>query len=431
MVKISTIVPGGIADSLGLQVADQIVQANSRPVRDFLDVLLAERLPDVELLVEKPDGDLWQLDIEKEADQPFGFVLEHPEPEHCGNNCLFCFVHQLPKGLRRTLYVKDEDYRFSYLYGAYITLSNLTDGDIERIIEQQLSPLYVSVHATDEALRSRLLGRPAPPIMPILRRLVENGIEIHAQIVVCPGVNDDEALDETVAALYQFFPGVRTLALVPVGLTKHRQNLPALQPMSKENATAVLAKIDGWQSVFKRQTGHHFIYAADEFYLRAGAEVPPLETYEDLAQIENGVGMIAVFRDAAGDVLKEAADLDCPVEFSVVTGKAFSAELESFLVKLSELTGCKAHIYAIENRLFGDMVTVAGLVSGGDIIRQVEGKKLGSVLFVPDVMMQDGTGHFLDDLTPKHLADQLGCRVRVIEDSPWGLLDAIEELTAE
>ncbi len=428
MVIISRIATGGIADSLGLQVGDRIVSINSRPVRDFLDVLIAERLCDVELVIERADGDLWHLDIEKEANVPFGLALEHPDPAHCGNNCLFCFVHQLPKGMRRSLYIKDEDYRFSYLYGAYITLSNLDDAAIDRIIQQKLTPLYISVHAIQPELRSQLLGRPVTPILPVLQRLVDNGIELHTQIVVCPGVTDGEALAETVQALTSLAPGVCSLALVPVGLTAHRQKLQPLKPVSKDDARAVLSALKVWQEDCLDTLGRRFVFAADEFYLRAGVEIPTLTEYEDLPQIENGVGKIALFRSEADDVYADAENLHCPVEFSVVTGKAFHGELSQFLEKLSSLLGSQAHLYAIENRLFGDMVTVAGLVAGKDISEQLEGKNLGSALLIPDVMMRDGDDCFLDDMTPADLQKNLGCPVVVIEDSPWGILDAVEEL---
>ncbi len=431
MVRIVAITADGIADTLGLRAGDAIVQVNDRPVRDFLDVLLAEELEEVDLIVERADGELWQLEIEKEAQQPFGFDLEHPDPAHCGNNCLFCFVHQLPKGMRRTLYVKDEDYRFSFLYGAYITLTNLGENDIERIISQHLSPLYVSVHAVNEDVRARLLGRTAPPVLPILQRLVTHGIEVHSQVVVCPGVNDAEVLVETVEALYRLHPGVKSLALVPVGLTEHRRNLPPLQPVTPEGARDVLSRVADWQSDFLQRGKSRFVFAADEFYLRGDVAIPPLADYEELPQIENGVGKIALFREEADAVLDEAAEIDCPVEFTVVTGMAFAGELEGFLAELSALLGCRAHCRAIVNRLFGHSVTVAGLVSGTDIASQLAGQKLGSALFVPDVMMRDGSEHFLDDMTPTELSTRLGCPVRVIEDTPWGLLDAIEELAAD
>ena len=431
MITITEIVQDSIADSLSLQAGDRVVSVDGELVRDFLDVLLAERLTDVALVVEKVDGDLWQFDIEKEVDEPFGFVLEHPEPKRCGNSCIFCFVHQLPKGMRQTLYVKDEDYRFSYLYGAYITLSNLDDTDIERIIEQKLSPLYVSVHAVDPVLRAQMLGREVPAVLPVLHRLVDAGIEIHTQIVVCPGVNDENALTTSVEQLSSLYPGVRSLALVPVGLTEHRTRLDSLRLASKEEAREILNKLSGWQTVFLKQNDSRFVFAADEFYLKAEQPFPDIAAYEELYQLENGVGMIPLFRSEIEDVLKEAESMPCPVAFSVVTGVAFSAELKQFLTLLAEKNGCKPYLYPIENLFFGPSVTVAGLVTGHDIATKLDGLNLGSALLIPDVMMRDGERVFLDDMTPVSLEQRLGCKVVVIPSDPLGILEAIEAFVDE
>lgn len=428
MVKISEIVPGSIADSLDLQVGDGFITINRRPVLDFLDVLLAEKEQSLTVEIEKENGEIWQLDIDKETNDSIGVALEHPEPSHCGNNCIFCFVHQLPKGMRRTLYVKDEDYRYSYLYGSYITLTNLTEEDLSRIVEQKLSPLYISVHATDESLRSRILGKPVPAIMPILQRLVEAGIELHTQIVVCPEINDGDALKASVEQLASLSPGIRTLALVPVGLTEHRHQLTKLRLSTGEEAEILLASVARWQEHYLKISDSRFVFAADEFYLKAGKEFPELSAYEDLAQLENGVGMIPVFRDEAQEAMTEADSLSCPVEFSIVTGQAFGPELKTFLDALAAKTDCVAHLHVIENRFFGPSVSVAGLLTGKDIVDQLSGKKLGSVLLIPDVMMRDGENLFLDGVTPTQVEDQLACKVIVFSARPLGLLESIEAL---
>ncbi len=327
--------------------------------------------------------------------------------------------------------MKDEDYRFSYLYGAYITLSNLDQGDIDRIIAQKLSPLYISVHTVDEALRAKMLGRKVPPIMPILQTLADSGIEMHTQIVVCPGVNDGERLRQSVRTLAQLHPGVQTLALVPVGLTGHRQNLYPLQAVTSEDARDLLRDLSGWQAEFFKSLDTRFVFAADEYYLKAGAETPGLDEYEDLAQLENGVGMVALFREQAAEALEEAAVLECPVEFSIVTGRSFYGELSGYLDALAAATGCTPHIHAVENRLFGPEVTVAGLVAGSDIAEQLNGETMGSALLVPDVMIRDGANHFLDDTTPEDLQAKLGCPVIVVPATPWGILEAIEDLAMD
>lgn len=431
MVKVVAIAPDGIAAQLGVLPGDQIVEVDDRPARDFLDVAIAEGRSRTSLTLEKPGGEHWKLDIEKDENEPFGFELEHPEPKRCGNDCIFCFVHQMPKGLRRSLYVKDEDYRFSYLYGAYVTLSNLDENDLERIVAQQLSPLYVSVHALDETVREQLLGRRTEPIYPLLQRLVDAGIEIHSQIVVCPGFNDGPVLKDTVERLRQLYPGIRSLALVPVGLTRHRDRLPKVHAVNKEKAGNILKRLERWQKESLDSFGSRFVFAADEFYLKADWPFPNFSDYEELPQLENGVGMTALFRFEAAEALQEAEELNCPVAFTVVTGMSFHDELQRFLNGLARRTGCLYRLHAIPSRLFGDSVTVAGLVCGEDIVAELRDKNPGSVLLVPDVMMRGGDQRFLDDLTPHEVGERLGCRVMVVPSGPLGLLEAVEGLAVD
>ena len=229
MLEIVSIEPGSIADQLGLQSGDRLVRVNGEQINDLVDYLVEEPREALQIEVERADGDVWELDIEHDSEEPLGLLLPHPEPKQCGNNCIFCFVHQLPRGMRRTLYIKDEDYRFSYLYGAYVTLTNLTEDDLQRILRKQLSPLYISVHAVDNTLRQRLLGQSAPDLMPLMETLVDGGITLHTQVVVCPGVNDGVHLEHTLDELIGLAPGVKSLAIVPVGLTGHRQRLPELR----------------------------------------------------------------------------------------------------------------------------------------------------------------------------------------------------------
>jgi len=236
MLEILTVDSGTIADELGVQPGDFLLAVNGEPVNDLIDYLVEESAELLHVEIKRSSGDLWELDIEHDSDEPLGLGLPHPDPKQCGNNCLFCFVHQLPRGMRRSLYVKDEDYRFSYLYGAYVTLTNLSEDDLQRIIKKRLSPLYVSVHAADNKLRQRLLGKRAEDVMLLLRRLVDGGIEIHSQVVVCPGINDGEELALTCRELAALAPGVKSLAIVPVGLTGHRQHLPLLRTHTRQEA---------------------------------------------------------------------------------------------------------------------------------------------------------------------------------------------------
>jgi len=427
MVTITEVYPQGIASELDLEVGDKLLSVNGRPLHDFLDLMLAERLEDLTLLVEKEDGDLWELEIEKESGDSLGLDVQHPDPRQCGNQCLFCFVHQLPRGMRRTLYIKDEDYRFSYLYGAYVTLSNIEPADIARIIDQKLSPLYISVDATDEALRNRLLGRQAPPILPLLQQLTANGIELHTQIVLCPGFNDGAALEQTIGDLYALAPMIRSLAVVPVGLTGHRQKLPPLRTPTPEESRACLEQVGRWQQKALRSHGSRFVFAADELYLKADTAIPPVEEYEDLPQIENGVGQIALFRMQAEMALDEAVRFPKPVTVATFTGESFAPELDGYLEKLSARTGCMVHGYTVHNSFFGGEVSVAGLLTGGDVAEQLQGLELGAVLLVPDVVLRDGSEVFLDDMTLEALGQRLSVPCLRIPATPFGILDALEE----
>jgi putative radical SAM enzyme (TIGR03279 family) len=329
--------------------------------------------------------------------------------------------------MRTSLYVKDEDFRFSFLYGAYVTLTNVTEADLQRIVQQRLSPLYVSVHATAENVRRTLLGRNGPPILELLRRLVEAGIEIHTQVVLCPGINDGVVLERTVAELHALAPGVRTLAVVPVGLTGYRRRLPQLRPVSVAEAALLIDQIEAWQQRFLEPGGSRFVFAADELYLRAARPVPALESYEDLAQIENGVGLIARFREEAREALAEAGPLRAgPV--TVVTGESGFPEIQRFVTALGQATGVTIQLHPVANTFFGGHVTVTGLLTGKDLLRELQGRSLGEVLLVPDVMLKEGEDLLLDDLSLIDLERELGVPVRKIASTPWGLLEALEDL---
>jgi putative radical SAM enzyme (TIGR03279 family) len=427
MLEILAVEPGSIAEELELQAGDVLLAVNDKPLRDQIDFQLYTAVEDLVLEVRRKDGEMWELELEKDAFEPLGLHFEHPDPTQCGNNCIFCFVHQLPRGLRRTLYVKDEDYRFSYLYGSYVTLTNISDADMERIIEQRLSPLYVSVHATDEELRARLIGRQGPPVLDLLERLTAAGIEVHTQIVLCPGFNDGAQLERTIGDLYALHPGIRTLAVVPVGLTGYRERLPQLRPLDAAGAAAVLETLHRFQERYLAETGTRFVFAADELYLKAGVEFPPLEAYEELSQVENGVGLIPVFRADAVDVLLEARKLRAGA-VSTFTGASASGELTRFAADLATKTGVKIHLHTIRNDFFGGEVTVAGLIAGTDLIAQLQGKELGEALLVPDVVLRDGEDVFLDDLTLPQVAQALGVAVFKIDSTPWGLLEGLEEM---
>ena len=426
MLKILHIHPDSIGDELELEAGDAVLAVNGQPVRDLLDFhLYSGDAVDFLLEVQKKQGELWDLHIERGLDEDLGIEFEHPEPTQCGNNCLFCFVHQLPRGMRRTLYVKDEDYRFSYLYGSYITLTNVGEAEIARIISQKLSPLYVSVHATDDQLRARLLGQKTPAILPLLKRLIDAGIELHTQIVVCPGINDGEQLRKSIIDLQTFYPGVRSLAVVPVGLTGYRRHLPALRVPSREEAAAILDTIDGLQNSFLVRSGSRFVFAADELYLKAQREFPLAPFYEDFPQWENGVGMVAMFRQEAGEALAAAQPLALK-EVSLVTGESAADELRRFAENLRDRTGVHIRVHVVRNTFFGGQVSVTGLLTGRDILEQLRDKPLGEALLLPAVMIKEGEDLLLDDLSLTEMERELGVPVEKVAATPLGLVAGLE-----
>ncbi|PLX87330.1 MAG: DUF512 domain-containing protein [Desulfuromonas sp.] len=427
MLTIDKIIPDSSARRAGLKQGDRLRRVNGAAPEDLLDVYIAMEKGPVRLEFQTEEGLAVTLDVDTETTGDPGFVLTHPDPSCCGNDCLFCFVHQLPKGMRRSLYVKDEDYRFSYLYGSYVTLSNLSAADFERIVALKLSPLYISVHATDEAVRNRLLGRHAPPIMPLLTQLVEVGIDIHCQIVVCPGINDGQVLQRSIADLYRLAPRILSLAVVPVGLTRFRHNLPDLQPLTADDARRIVRLVEACQADYLTRGGSRFVFAADELYLQAGEDFPEIEAYEELWQWENGVGQIAQFRIDAEEVLHEAEALETH-RVHLITGLSFYPDLSCFVQRLRERTGVDIRVTAVHNYFWGERVTVAGLLTAGDIEAHLSGCDPDDVLLIPDVMLKDDAEIFLDDVSLVELEQKLGCRVLKIESHPWAILDALEAL---
>ncbi|MBI5485551.1 MAG: DUF512 domain-containing protein [Deltaproteobacteria bacterium] len=423
---IDSVEPGSIAEEMEIGTGDRLLAVNGHYLRDIIDYSYYSASESQLLLeVEKAGGELWELEIEREPGESLGLFFSAPEPARCANNCVFCFVHQLPKGLRKPLYVKDEDYRLSFLNGNYVTLANLKKAELARIIAQRLSPLYISVHATNPALREQLLGKKnIPPILEQLRKLAETGIAMHTQVVLCPGLNDGAELERTVADLAALHPAVRSLAVVPLGLTAHRRKLPLLTPVDSAYATEFVSKWEPRARVLRKQLGETFLYLADEFYLKAALPFPAIKEYGDFPQIENGVGMVPLFMKEARQVLRRARPIGT-FRATVVTGMSSAGFVGEFLKKLGDKTGLDLVPLAVENRLFGASVTVSGLVSGNDIVAALEGHEIGSALLVPDVMLKEGEGLFLDDVSLEELERRIGCRAIVFESTPAGFYRAV------
>lgn len=413
------------AEAAGLRPGDRILAINGRPLRDAIDFQFHAADDRLRLAVER-DGVRHSIAVSRDG-VDLGVELVPPRPRDiatCANKCVFCFIHQLPRGLRRSLYVKDDDFRLSFLHGNYITLTDLDEAALRRIEEQRLSPLYVSVHATDPQLRHALLGRPrvSADVLPRMERLARAGIRMHAQVVLCPDLNDGPHLERTVRDLAPLHPRVATVAVVPVGLTRHRERLPALRTLTPPEAAALVDVVERWQARFLERLGSRFVFLADEVYIQAGRPLPPAEAYEGFPVAEDGIGLVRRFEDDFERARRHWRPPVRPRAVTVVTGTMYAPRLAALL---SGLQGdiLRARVAAVPNELFGGNVGVAGLLSGGDIQRHLAGREdLGEAVLVPAVCVRDGDGVFLDDLTPGDLARDLGVPVRLVEPEAPALL---------
>ena len=433
---VSAVAPRTPAARAGLRPGDRIVAINGAPLRDVIDFHFHsgdERLA-LRLLRE---GRARTAHLRRRG-SGLGVQLEAPRPAEiatCANKCVFCFIHQLPRGMRKSLYVKDDDFRLSFLHGNYITLTDLEEAELERIEAQRLSPLYVSVHATDPDLRHALLGRPRVrrDLLPVMERLAKAGIAMHAQIVLCPGWNDGAHLDRTVHELARLHPAVPTTAVVPVGLTRHRERLPDLRAVTAEEAVTLVRAIEGWQREFRTTLGTRFVWPADELYLQAAIPLPPARAYEGFPVAEDGIGLVRRFEDAfarlVGRPAAEARGPARPRRVTVVTGEMFAARMRALLDRL-DVDGLTVSLVAVANEFFGRGIGVAGLLTGRDIRVQLEqaraaGRDLGEAVLVPAAALRDGAGVFLDDLTPADLAASLDVPVVPVEPDAPAFLAAL------
>jgi len=415
---IASIEPASIASALGWQVGDEIVSINGHILHDVIDFRFysADELLTVVL---RRSGTEIEFEVEKDADAPLGVSFGEmlfDGVRTCGANCIFCFVDQLPKGLRKPLYLKDDDYRLSFIHGNFVTLANTTDEDLERIAVQRLSPLYVSVHATDPDLRKSMIRRKCPNILDQIDRLAAAHIELHTQIVLCPGINDGAALEKAVSDLGARYPAVQSIAVVPAGVSKHRTERIPIPVIDPAYARGILRSVRTWQREFLEKKGTRLVWAADEFYLKAGQRVPKASTYEGFPQIENGVGLVREFKESAYRARKRLpARIDPPLNAAVVTGMLAAPLAAQWFESLS-IRGLDVRVIPVRNDLFGETVTVAGLVAGKDIMQQVSAGEVGDVLLVPSVMLRDGA--FLDDVTTEELEQSLEVPVVVVPTMP-------------
>ena len=432
---IKAVEPGSIAEELELSPGDVLVSVNGQPVRDVLDYHYLINEEYLELLVRKPDGEEWELEIEKEYEDDLGIEFENglmDDYRSCSNRCIFCFIDQLPEGMRDTLYFKDDDSRLSFLQGNYVTLTNMSDEDVERIITYHLEPINISFHTMNPELRCRMLhNRFAGEALKKADRFFEAGVMMNGQIVLCKGINDGPELEASIERLAGYLPYLQSVSVVPVGLTSHREGLYPLKPFTKEDAEEVLDLIHGWQERLYREHGTHFIHAGDEWYLLAGRELPEAETYDGYLQLENGVGMVRLFREEIREELEKAKEQEQSPgaegrRVTVATGRLAAPILqEAARAVEAQYPEGRVQVLAVENRFFGERITVAGLLTGRDLKEQLSGRELGDALLLTENMFRDGTEAFLDDMTAGELSGALQVPITIVKSDGKAFLEAV------
>lgn len=416
--EIFSVKPDSIADELGLEPGDRIMSINDEPVRDIIDLRFMETDENLNVVIAKPDGACWELDVEKEFDEFLGIDFgprNFGNVMRCANKCLFCFVDQMPPHMRRTLYLKDDDYRLSFWDGNFITLTNLSDDHLRRIVKQRLSPLYISVHTTNPELRKRMLGNElAGRIYEQLAYLAASGIEMHTQLVLCPGLNDGEELARTLSDLAGLWPAVSSVALVPVGLTRFRKGCAQLRFFRCDEAVRLVNWVIRRQESFLADLNNPFVFAADEFYLLSGEQIPATERYAGFPQLENGVGPTRLFLDE-WETVKTGLPKSAPKYKATLATSVLGEKVLRQVVSggLDAIKGLDLSIAVIVNNYFGEQITVAGLLTGQDLLRQLDPDQLGDLLVLPAVMLKKDDEIFLDGLTLSELSRHLGKPVAV------------------
>ena len=421
---------GSIAEEIGLEAGDTLLEINNIEIKDVLDYRFLINDEFITLKIKTKQGEIAEVDIEKDAYEPLGAEFENSlmsKPLHCTNKCVFCFIDQLPKGMRESLYFKDDDTRLSFFQGNYVTFTNLDDEEIDRIIRLRISPINISVHTMNPELRVKMLKNPKAALLPeIMQKLCDNGIIMNCQIVLCPGYNDGDELTYTISELYKMRECVKSVSVVPIGLTRHRDGLCPMEAVSHEKAIELITEIEKWQKKALSDIGTGFVYASDEIYLKAGIEIPDSSAYHGFPQIENGVGMIASMREEFEDAL-ESAPKSCPDRsVTLVCGVAaydFLSEIAEIVKK--KYPNINITVEKIINDFFGHEITVSGLLCGCDIIAQLKDKTIGNTLIITKNMLRDGENVLLDDVTTEDIEKALGVSITPVGDDGYELLDAI------
>lgn len=436
---IKSVEPGSIAEEMELESGDVLLQINGQEMEDIFDYHYLINDDYITVLIQKKNGEEWELEIEKDYQEDLGIEFEQglmDDYRSCQNKCMFCFIDQMPPGMRETLYFKDDDTRLSFLQGNYVTLTNLSEKDMERIIRYHLSPINISVHTMNPELRCKMLhNRFAGDSLAKIRRFYEHQIEMNAQIVLCKGINDKEELDRSIRELSAYMPYMESLSVVPVGLTRFRENLPALELYEKEDARLVLDQIHRWQKLFLKEKGTRFVFASDEWYLKAELPIPQSDYYEGYGQIENGVGMIRSFSDEVEEEIRIRAmapewkekgkkgEKHC---ITLATGVLAAPVIKEAAERISNIwPDVCAEVVTIYNDYFGRDITVAGLLTGQDIISQLKSCKLGEYLLLPEVLLRSGEDVLLDDVTVGDVEKALQTPVHIVKSDGASFVDAV------
>lgn len=427
---IKEVYPGSIAEELEIEPGDVLLSINDQSIEDVFDYRYMIKDEYIEVLIRKPDGEEWALEIDKDYDDDLGIEFENQlmsDYKSCSNKCIFCFIDQMPPNMRETLYFKDDDSRLSFLQGNYVTLTNMSDHDIDRIIRYHLEPINVSFQTTNPELRCKMLhNRFAGEALKKVDRLYEGGITMNGQIVLCKGINDGGELERSIRDLMKYAPQLQSVSVVPVGLSKYRDGLYPLQPFTKEDAKEVLHIIHKWQKKAYEEFGIHFIHGGDEWYILAEEELPEEERYDGYLQLENGVGMLRLLMNEFEEGYESLNGDERDREVSIATGFLAYPYIQRMADRIMEkYPKSKLHVYGIRNDFFGESITVSGLITGQDLIGQLKGKALGEKLLLPCNMLRIEEQDFLDDVTLQDVKDALQVPVDIVKSSGQDFIDAV------
>lgn len=445
--KIYIVQKNSIAEEAGIEEGDFLLSINKQSIKDIFDYRYFQASEELLLEIEKPDGEIWEVEVEKDESEDLGIEFEDSlidGAKSCTNKCIFCFIDQLPKGMRETVYFKDDDSRLSFLTGNYVTLTNIKKEELQRIINYRMSPINVSVHTTNPELRKFMLGnRFAGDVLEKIKMLTDSGIEVNCQIVLCRDINDKHELDKTIGDLAQLYPAVSSVSIVPVGISKYRDNLYKLIPFDRESSINVINQVHKWQNELLQEKSSRVIYLSDEFYINAEMDIPNQKSYEGFPQIENGVGMLALFINEVAVALKSKDNLklakkwdsikssykdafQAKRQISIATGRLVYKNILKLVSEISKVfEGIDVKVYDIENNFFGQHVNVCGLLTGRDIVEQLKHKQLGQELLLSRSMLRAGEHLLLDDYTVEQIESELHVKIRIVENDGADFVSAI------